>query len=150
MPFGKQAAICSRHAVLSQTGRSPEVAELSGRFVSRLGTRLSHQEARGAEALAMLMIRARVVYMNAAARNLVGTGRSLRIVNDRFSPTDPAAASALTSALSSVLDQGEAQTLAFSDRDRAGVLATIFPLESEIGGEQTLAAAAAIFIMILP
>jgi DNA-binding CsgD family transcriptional regulator len=90
---------------------------------------------------------AQVVYMNAAARNLVRAGRSLRLVNNRFSPTDPAAASAFASTLSRVLDKSvTAQTLACPDRDGAGVLATISPLETESGGEQPFAAAAAIFI----
>ena len=89
---------------------------------------------------------ARVVYMNAAARSLLKTGRSFRLVSNRFSPTDSAAASALTSALARALDKGEAQTLALPDRGGAGVLATIYPLESESGGEQPFAAAAAIFI----
>ena len=90
---------------------------------------------------------AQVVYMNAAARQQVRTGRALRLVNSRFSPTDPAAARAFASALSRVLDKREAaQTLACPDRDGAGVLATISPLETESGDEQPLAAAAAIFI----
>jgi DNA-binding CsgD family transcriptional regulator len=90
---------------------------------------------------------AQVVYMNAAARQQVRTGRALRLVNSRFAPTDPAAARAFASALSRVLDEGEAQTLACPDRDGAGVLATISPLETESGDEQPLAAAAAaIFI----
>lgn len=91
---------------------------------------------------------AQVVYMNAAARQLVKTGRALRVVNNRFSPTDPDAARALASALSRVLDKSEAaQTLACPDRHGAGVLATVFPLDTEFGDERPFAAAAAaIFI----
>ena len=91
---------------------------------------------------------AHVVYMNAAARHQVRTGRALRVVNNRFSPTDPVAARALASALSRVLDKGRAtQTLAFPDRDGAGLLATIFPLETEgASAPPFAAAAAAIFI----
>jgi DNA-binding CsgD family transcriptional regulator len=91
---------------------------------------------------------AQVVYMNAAARHHIRTGRALRLVNNRFSPTDPVAARALALALSRVLDKsGAPQTLAFPDRDGAGVLATIFPLETESDGDQPFATAtAAIFI----
>lgn len=89
-----------------------------------------------------------VVYMNAAARHHLKTGRALRLVNNRFSATDSAAAEALDSALSRVLDEGAAiQTLACPNRDGSGLLATIFPLRTESGGEQSFAAAAAaIFI----
>jgi DNA-binding CsgD family transcriptional regulator len=86
-----------------------------------------------------------VVYMNSAARQQVRTSPALCLFNNRFSPTDPAAARALASAISRAHDKSETQTLAFPDRDGAGVLATILPLES--GGEQPFAAAAvAIFI----
>ena len=91
---------------------------------------------------------AQVVYMNAAARHQVRTSQALCLIHNRFSPTNPAAARALASALSRVHDKSEAaQTLAFPDRNGAGVLATIFPLETESGGEPPFAAAvAAIFI----
>ena len=91
---------------------------------------------------------AQVVYMNAAARQQIRAGGALRLVNNRFSPTDPAAARALTLALSRMLDKGEAsQTLAFPDRDGRGVLATIFPLDTGGGGGQPFeTAVAAIFI----
>lgn len=91
---------------------------------------------------------AQVVYMNAAARQQVRTGRALRLVNNRFSATDPAAAQALASALARALDRSAApQTLACPDRCGAGVLATIFPLETGSGdAEPFAAAAAAIFI----
>ena len=76
-----------------------------------------------------------------------GPTPALCLFNNRFSPTDPAAARALASALSRAHRKSGAETLAFPDRDGAGVLATIFPLETESGGEQLFAAAAvAIFI----
>ena len=41
----------------------------------------------------------RVVYMNAAAERQIKTGNSIRIVNNRLSPTDPAARAALSKAI---------------------------------------------------
>ena len=41
----------------------------------------------------------RVVYMNAAAERQVRTGNSIRIVNNRVCPTDPAARAALSKAI---------------------------------------------------
>src|SRR5436309_4720867 len=41
----------------------------------------------------------RVVYMNAAAERQVKTGNSIRIVNNRISPTDPATRAALSKAI---------------------------------------------------
>ena len=88
-----------------------------------------------------------VVYMNSAARQQVRTSPVLCLINNRFSPTDPAAARALASAISGAHGKNEtAQTLAFPDRDGTGLLVTIFPLETERGGEAPFGAAAAIFI----
>jgi DNA-binding CsgD family transcriptional regulator len=92
-----------------------------------------------------------VVYMNAAARRQVRTGGALRVVNNRFAPTDPAAAPALTAALAHVLDRSGAasdgHTLALRDRNGVGVLATILPLDADAGdGWGVPSRMAAIFI----
>lgn len=89
---------------------------------------------------------AQVIYMNAAARHLVRMRRALCLVNNRLLPIDRTAARVLTSVLSGMHNKSEvAQTLAFPDRYGAGVLATIFPLDTESGEELPLMAAA-IFI----
>ena len=90
---------------------------------------------------------AQVIYMNAAARQLVRMRRTLCLVNNRLLPIDSTAARALASVLAGMRNKSEApQTLAFPDRDGAGVLATIYPLDTESGEEQPMMAAAAIFI----
>jgi DNA-binding CsgD family transcriptional regulator len=95
----------------------------------------------------------RVVYMNTAAASQLKSGNALRLHNNRFSPTDPAAARALACVLAGDGERGN--TVALPDREGRGVLATILPLGPSSGrsfGEPS-AATAAIFIQdpsILP
>jgi DNA-binding CsgD family transcriptional regulator len=89
-----------------------------------------------------------VLYMNAAARRQIRTGRALCLLNNRFSATDPSAARGLRAALACLSEDGENvprfQTLALPDREGAGVLATILPLDLQAQTPST--AIAAIFI----
>lgn len=83
-----------------------------------------------------------VVYMNAAAAVQMHTGNALRLYNNRFSPTDPAAARALASALESASNDmpnknRTGNTLALPNRDGTGVLATILPLAARTFEEPT-------------
>ena len=76
----------------------------------------------------------RVVYMNAAAERQVKTGNSIRIVNNRISPTDPATRAALSKAIDKAsrddidLDTSE-HSLAIPDIDGAGYVATLLPVD---------------------
>ncbi|MEH2553158.1 DNA-binding CsgD family transcriptional regulator/PAS domain-containing protein [Bradyrhizobium algeriense] len=76
----------------------------------------------------------RVVYMNAAAERQVKTGSSIRIVNNRISPTDPATRAALSKAIDKAsrddidLDTSE-HSLAIPDVDGAGFVATLLPVD---------------------
>ncbi|WP_108517114.1 helix-turn-helix transcriptional regulator [Bradyrhizobium algeriense] len=76
----------------------------------------------------------RVVYMNAAAERQVKTGSSIRIVNNRISPTDPATRAALSKAIDKAsrddidLDTSE-HSLAIPDVDGAGYVATLLPVD---------------------
>jgi DNA-binding CsgD family transcriptional regulator len=95
----------------------------------------------------------RVVHMNVAAERQLKTGNVLRLVNNRLSPSNSAAESALLDALSGAIND-EAQmprgghSLALPDCDGAGLVATILPLER--GERQRVtapfAAAAAVFV----
>jgi DNA-binding CsgD family transcriptional regulator/PAS domain-containing protein len=76
----------------------------------------------------------RVVYMNAAAERQIKTGNSIRIVNNRISPTDPATRAALSKAIDKAsrddidLDASE-HSLAIPDIDGAGYVATLLPVD---------------------
>jgi DNA-binding CsgD family transcriptional regulator len=76
----------------------------------------------------------RVVYMNAAAERQVKNGNSIRIVNNRISPTDPATRAALSKAIDKAsrddidLDTSE-HSLAIPDIDGAGYVATLLPVD---------------------
>jgi DNA-binding CsgD family transcriptional regulator len=76
----------------------------------------------------------RVVFMNAAAERQVKTGNSIRIVNNRISPTDPATRAALSKAIDKAsrddidLDTSE-HSLAIPDIDGAGYVATLLPVD---------------------
>ncbi len=75
-----------------------------------------------------------VVYMNATAERQIRSGNSIRIVNNRISPTDPGARAALSKAIDRAargeddLDISEF-TLAIPDVRGAGVVATLLPVD---------------------
>ena len=76
----------------------------------------------------------RVVYMNAAAERQVTTGNSIRIVNNRIFPTDPAARAALSKAIDEAsrddIDKGMSEhSLAIPGADGAGYVATLLPVD---------------------
>lgn len=76
----------------------------------------------------------RVVYMNAVAERQIRTGNSIRIVNNRIFPTDPAARAALSKAIDAAsrddidMDMSE-HSLAIPDIDGAGYVATLLPVD---------------------
>ena len=76
----------------------------------------------------------RVVYMNAAAERQIKTGNSVRIVNNRIFPSDPAVRAALSRAIEAAArddldkDMGE-HSVAIPDADGAGHIATLLPVE---------------------
>ncbi|WMT78000.1 LuxR C-terminal-related transcriptional regulator [Bradyrhizobium sp. Ash2021] len=76
----------------------------------------------------------RVVYMNDAAERQTRTGNSIRIVNNRISPTDPTARAALSKAIDEAsrddidMDMSE-HSLAIPDVDGAGYIATLLPVD---------------------
>jgi DNA-binding CsgD family transcriptional regulator/PAS domain-containing protein len=76
----------------------------------------------------------RVVYMNAAAERQIKTGNSIRIMNNRISPTDPAARAALSKAIDAAsrddidMDMNE-HSLAVPGMDGAGYIATLLPVD---------------------
>lgn len=76
----------------------------------------------------------RVVYMNAAAERQIKTGNSIRIMNNRISPTDPAARAALSKAIDEAsradIDMSmNEHSLAIPDMDGAGYVATLLPVD---------------------
>ena len=77
----------------------------------------------------------RVVYMNAAAERQVRTGHSIRIVNNRISPIDPAARAALSKAIDAAarddIDKDMSEySLAIPDVEGGlGYVATLLPVE---------------------
>jgi DNA-binding CsgD family transcriptional regulator/PAS domain-containing protein len=76
----------------------------------------------------------RVVYMNAAAERQIKTGNSIRIVNNRVSPANPAARAALSKAIDEAarddIDKDMSEySLAIPDVDGAGYIATLLPVE---------------------
>jgi DNA-binding CsgD family transcriptional regulator/PAS domain-containing protein len=77
----------------------------------------------------------RVVYMNAAAEHQIKTGNSIRIVNNRIFPTDPATRTALSKAIDEAsrdnIDKDMSEhSLAIPDVDGGpGYVATLLPVE---------------------
>lgn len=76
----------------------------------------------------------RVVYMNAAAERQIKTGNSIRVVNNRISPTDPRARAALSQAIDDASrDNGDeaasGHSLAIPDVSGAGYVATVLPVD---------------------
>jgi DNA-binding CsgD family transcriptional regulator/PAS domain-containing protein len=76
----------------------------------------------------------RVVYMNAAAESQIKTGNSIRVVNNRISPTNPAARAALSRAIDEAsrddLDTDTREhSLAIPGIDDAGYIATLLPVD---------------------
>ena len=77
----------------------------------------------------------RVVYMNAAAERQIKTGNSIRIVNNRIFPTDPAARAALSKAIDEAarddIDKDTSEhSLAIPDVDGGpGYVATLLPVD---------------------
>jgi DNA-binding CsgD family transcriptional regulator/PAS domain-containing protein len=76
----------------------------------------------------------RVVYMNAAAERQIKTGNSIRLVNNRISPTDPAARAALSNAIERAsrddIDMETSEhSLAIPDISGAGYVATLLPVD---------------------
>jgi len=79
----------------------------------------------------------RVVYMNATAERQIRSGNSIRIVNNRISPTDPGARAALSSAIDKA-SRGNSDTdlsdysLAIPEVGGAGFVATLLPVDHGI------------------
>lgn len=76
----------------------------------------------------------RVVYMNAAAERQIKNGNSIRVVNNRISPTDPGARAALSQAIDDASrDNGDeaasGHSLAIPDVSGAGYVATVLPVD---------------------
>ncbi len=95
----------------------------------------------------------RVVYMNAAAERQIRTGDSLRIVNNRLSPVDPAARALLANAIEQAgrddieMDMA-AHSLAIPAAKGAGYVATFLPVErgQRRGAVAPFAASCAVFM----
>jgi DNA-binding CsgD family transcriptional regulator/PAS domain-containing protein len=90
----------------------------------------------------------RIVYMNRAAEHQVKTGNALRIQDSRLVPVDRAARAALARALDdAIADEAEMPdsgfTLALPEGEKAGLVATILPLNRgerrHFGGAATTA-----------
>jgi DNA-binding CsgD family transcriptional regulator len=76
----------------------------------------------------------RIVYMNRVAERQVKTGNALRIQNNRLAPVDRAARAALAIAIDdAIADDVETPDsgfqLALPEREKAGLVATILPLD---------------------
>lgn len=76
----------------------------------------------------------RVVYMNAAAERQVRTGNSIRIVNNRIFPADPAARAALSKSIDEAsrddIDKDMSEhSVAIPGVDGAGYVATLLPVD---------------------
>jgi DNA-binding CsgD family transcriptional regulator/PAS domain-containing protein len=76
----------------------------------------------------------RVVYMNAAAECQIRTGNSIRVVDNRIFPTDPAARATLSKAIDETarddIDNDRcSHSIAIPDGDRAGYVASVFPVD---------------------
>ncbi|MBR1193751.1 helix-turn-helix transcriptional regulator [Bradyrhizobium sp. AUGA SZCCT0160] len=74
----------------------------------------------------------RVVYMNEAAERQVKAGTSIRILNNRLDPVDPAASAALSMAIDRAArddDGGGQRSLAIPSGTGAGYIATLLPVQ---------------------
>jgi DNA-binding CsgD family transcriptional regulator/PAS domain-containing protein len=76
----------------------------------------------------------RIVYMNAAAERQIRTGSSIRIVDNRIFPTDPAARAALAKAIDDAsrddIDMDvSTHSLAIPDTNGPGYVATLLPVD---------------------
>ncbi|MBR1251021.1 helix-turn-helix transcriptional regulator [Bradyrhizobium sp. AUGA SZCCT0169] len=74
----------------------------------------------------------RVVYMNEAAERQVKAGTSIRILNNRLEPVDPAASAALSMAIDRAArddDGGGQRSLAIPSGTGAGYIATLLPVQ---------------------
>ncbi|MBR1200224.1 helix-turn-helix transcriptional regulator [Bradyrhizobium sp. AUGA SZCCT0240] len=74
----------------------------------------------------------RVVYMNEAAERQVRAGTSIRILNNRLDPVDPAASAALSMAIDRAAredDGGGQRSLAIPSGTGAGYIATLLPVQ---------------------
>jgi len=76
----------------------------------------------------------RVVYMNATAERQIRTGNSIRVVNSRIFPTDPAARAALSKAIGETArddidNDASSYSIAIPDGDRAGYVASLLPVD---------------------
>jgi len=76
----------------------------------------------------------RVVYMNRAAERQIKTGSALRIVSNRLAPVNHEARAAMTAGIAGAIADEAATpttgiTVALPDTDRAGLVATILPLD---------------------
>ncbi len=95
----------------------------------------------------------RIVYMNAAAERQIRTGNSIRIVNNRLSPTDPVAHAVLARAIERAgrddvdMDM-TAHSLAIPDAGGTGYVATFLPIDSgqRRGALAPFAASCAVFM----
>lgn len=91
----------------------------------------------------------KVIYMNAAAKRQIDAGKAIRLVNNRLEPTDPKAARAFAAVLrsASAAQPCRSVALALPDREGAGLVATLLPLDD---GQASVASprttTAAIFI----
>lgn len=95
----------------------------------------------------------RVVYMNAAAERQVRTGNSIRIVNNRIFPADPAARAALSKSIDEAsrddIDKDMSEhSMAIPGVDGAGYVATLLPIDrgERRGIGAPLAASVALFM----
>lgn len=95
----------------------------------------------------------RVVYMNRAAEHQIKTSNALRIVNNRLTPVNHGARGAMSKAIATAISDEAATptsgiTLALPDGNKAGLVATILPLDRgqrrKVSGP--FAATAAIFV----
>lgn len=95
----------------------------------------------------------RIVYMNRAAEHQIKTGNALRIVNNRLSPVNNAVRMAMTKGIAAAVSDESITpaggiTLALPDDNKAGLVATILPLDRgqrrKVSGP--FAATAAIFV----
>jgi DNA-binding CsgD family transcriptional regulator len=95
----------------------------------------------------------RVVYMNSAAEHQIKTGNALRIINSRLAPVSHATRAAMSTAIvTAIADEAAKSTsgisLALPDSDKAGLVATVLPLDRgrRRGVSGPFAAAAAVFV----
>lgn len=93
----------------------------------------------------------RVVYMNATAERQIRIGTSIRIVNDRISPTDPGARAALSKAIDQASRGGRdialgEYSVAIPEVGGAGVVATLLPFDHGRRGDVVAPFAASVAV----